>query len=89
MMTDGSGHRGLVSGMDTSGGCHQLGVCAGPEATQPQPIVTGKGSRSLTTQDSEMSLKDVVPFLSLKDFSESAEPRRCSLYSDLDLHPTL
>lgn len=88
MMTDGSGHRGLVSGMDTSGGCHQVGVCAGPEATRPQPIVTGKG-RSLTTQDSEMSLKDVVPFLSLKYFCESAEPRKCSLYSDLDLRPTL
>lgn len=65
-MTDGSGHRGLVSGMDESGGCHQLGVCAGPVATQIQPVATGERGRSRTTQDSEMNAKDISPLLSLK-----------------------
>ena len=34
VMTDGSGHRDLVSGMDAGGGCQWLSVWAGPVSCQ-------------------------------------------------------
>lgn len=60
MMTDGSGHRGLVSGMDASGGCHQLGFCAGLWLLSSSPLSLEKGADPLPPRT-----KDIVPFLSL------------------------